>query len=59
LCNTDSAPKCINEKVSKGEFGIKTKKGFNDYTDKDIEQVVRDGEEKLISIVQYAKNNIW
>lgn len=59
LCNAGSAPECIKEKVSKREYGIKTKKGFNDYTDKDIENVIRDGEEKLISIVQYAKNNIW
>lgn len=59
LCNADSAPACITDKVFRGEFGIKTKKGFNDYTDKDISKVISDGEEKLISIVQYAKNNIW
>lgn len=59
LCNADSAPACITDKVSKGELGIKTKKGFNDYTDKDISKVISDGEEKLISIVKYAKNNIW
>jgi len=59
LCNADSAPKCITDKVSKGEYGIKSKKGFNDYTNKDIEKVIREGEEKLTGIIQYAKNNIW
>jgi len=59
LCNADSAPFCITDKVSKGELGVKTKKGFNDYTEKDISEVISDGEEKLISIVKYAKNNIW
>jgi len=59
LCNAVSSPKCVTDKVANGEFGIKTKKGFNDYSNEDIQQVISHGERKLSDIVQYAKKNIW
>lgn len=59
LCNASSSPKCITDKVSKGEYGIKTKKGFVDYSNMDIQKVIGDGEQKLLDIVRYAEKNVW
>jgi 3-hydroxybutyryl-CoA dehydrogenase len=59
LCNAVTSPKCIMNKVSKGELGIKTGRGFNDYSNEDIQKVIGDGEQKLLDIVRYAKKNIW
>lgn len=39
LCSSSSAPPSIGERVERGDLGIKTGKGFYDWSEKDWEKV--------------------
>lgn len=55
----DNSPKCLLEHVKKGELGVKSGKGFFDYTDRPIEEVLRERDLKLIDIFEILKDLIY
>lgn len=46
----------LKEKMDKGELGIKTRKGFYDYTNVDVEELMRQYNRKLIIQLKASKN---
>ncbi len=51
----DTIPSILQEKVDKGELGIKTGKGFYDYTGRDIEEVKAKRDKQLFEIFALTK----
>jgi 3-hydroxybutyryl-CoA dehydrogenase len=52
LCNSDKPSKILEEKVKKGELGIKTGTGIKDYAGKDLRELKNARETKLIKILE-------
>jgi 3-hydroxybutyryl-CoA dehydrogenase len=50
LSNTQDVPKVLTEKISKGEFGAKTGKGFYSYTKDKLEKIIRSRDKRLLKI---------
>lgn len=48
----DNAPKCLVELVEFGNLGVKTGKGFFDYTDKPLEETLAGRDDNLIRILK-------
>jgi 3-hydroxybutyryl-CoA dehydrogenase len=48
----DNAPKSLCSLVEKGDLGVKTGKGFFDYTDKPLEQTLAERDDNLIRILK-------
>ena len=53
--NGDELPRTLAEKVEAGELGIKTGKGFYDYTGMDIEALKTKRDKQLFEIFRVAK----
>ena len=51
----DTMPKCMQEHLDKGELGLKTGKGFFDYTGKDVEQLKAHRDKQLFEAFALAK----
>ena len=51
----DTIPSILQEKVDAGELGIKTGKGFYDYTGRDIEEVKAKRDKQLFEIFNVTK----
>ncbi len=51
----DTMPKCMQEHLDKGELGLKTGKGFYDYTGKDIDELKAHRDKQLFEVFALAK----
>jgi 3-hydroxybutyryl-CoA dehydrogenase len=54
----DNSPSSLVEHVDKGEMGVKSGKGFFDYEDRDLRDVLRARDDALIDIFKEAKGLI-
>jgi 3-hydroxybutyryl-CoA dehydrogenase len=48
----DNRPRCLFERVEKGHLGVKTGKGFYDYGDQPLEEILRQRDEELLKIME-------
>lgn len=55
----DNQPKSLVELMEKGDLGVKSGKGFFDYTDRPLEQVLRDRDAALIKVFEDVKDLIY
>lgn len=53
--NYDTMPKCMQEHLDAGELGLKTGKGFYDYTGKDVEELKAHRDKQLFEAFALAK----
>ena len=54
----DDSPRSLAEHVERGELGVKSGKGFFDYSDRDLEDVLRGRDDALLEIFDAAKHLI-
>jgi len=53
LVSKKRKPKTLIQLVKKGCLGVKSGKGFYDYTSKDIREVLKERDQKLIKLVRF------
>jgi 3-hydroxybutyryl-CoA dehydrogenase len=55
----DNNPKSLKDLMDSGDLGVKTGKGFFDYTDRPLEQVLRERDAALIKVFEDVKDLIY
>ena len=55
----DNQPKSLVELMEQGDLGVKTGKGFFDYTDRPLEQVLRERDAAMIKVFEAVKDLIY
>ena len=55
----DNQPKSLVELMDKGDLGVKTGKGFFDYSDRPLEQVLRERDAAMIKVFEDVKDLIY
>jgi 3-hydroxybutyryl-CoA dehydrogenase len=55
----DNSPCSLAEHVEKGELGVKSGKGFFDYSDRDLKDVLRERDDALLEVFNEAKHLIY
>ena len=52
LAPESDVPKIIEQKVEKGELGVKTSRGLYDYSGKSTEQILRERDKNYLKILR-------
>jgi len=55
LVSKDRRPKTLEQLVKDGYFGVKSGRGFYDYSSKRVEEVLRERDRKLIEMIKFFK----
>ena len=55
----DNSPSSLVEHVEKGEMGVKSGKGFFDYSDRDLRDVLRTRDDALIEVFNQSRDLIY
>ena len=55
----DNSPSSLAEHVEKGEMGVKSGKGFFDYSDRDLREVLKTRDDALIDVFNQSKDLIY
>jgi 3-hydroxybutyryl-CoA dehydrogenase len=55
----DNQPKALSERVARGELGVKSGKGFFDYSDRPLNEVLKARDDALIDVFASTKDLIW
>ena len=55
LVSKERSPKTLSQLVKKGYFGVKSGRGFYDYTSKNIADVLKERDQKLIKLLTFLK----
>jgi 3-hydroxybutyryl-CoA dehydrogenase len=55
----DNDPRSLVERVERGELGVKSGKGFFDYSDRPLEDVLKERDEALIKVFEDAKDLMY
>ena len=55
----DNSPSSLAEHVEKGEMGVKSGKGFFDYSDRDLRDVLRTRDDALIEVFNQTRDLIY
>jgi len=55
----DNSPSSLVEHVDKGEMGVKSGKGFFDYSDRDLREVLKTRDDALIDVFNQSKDLIY
>jgi 3-hydroxybutyryl-CoA dehydrogenase len=55
----DNSPSSLAEHVDRGEMGVKSGKGFFDYSDRDLREVLKTRDDALIEVFNQSKDLIY
>jgi 3-hydroxybutyryl-CoA dehydrogenase len=55
----DNAPRSLFELLQRGDLGVKTGKGFFDYSDRSLEQVLKQRDDALLDVFNATKHLIY
>jgi len=55
LANNTEPASCLNEMLAEGRLGVKSGKGFYDWSKRDIEEVVRRRDAQVVRQLQFMK----
>jgi 3-hydroxybutyryl-CoA dehydrogenase len=55
----DNSPSSLVEHIEKGEMGVKSGKGFFDYSDRDLREVLKTRDDALIDVFNQSKDLIY
>ncbi|MBP2650472.1 MAG: mmgB 1 [Firmicutes bacterium] len=55
----DNAPSSLVERVARGELGVKSGKGFYDYSDRKLEEVLKERDQKLMEVFENVQDLIY
>ena len=55
----DSAPRSLTERVERGDVGVKTGKGFFDYDERPLEEILHERDAALLDVLSDMKDRIY
>lgn len=55
----DNSPRSLSERVDRGDLGVKSGRGFFDYTDRSLEEVLKERDAALIDVFASMKDLIY